>query len=197
MVGVSPPGCPHLLPGEPGLLPPAAKPLRIKEDILACTAAELNYGLAQFVKEVTRPNGERYEPDSIYYLCLGIQQVGVPSQPSPSLSSQWIGLFPGRAFLALLSRGLTMATKGSQAALWGGALERRLLPAPEILCPWKRGPARGMLGVASLTPWPFPLPVPVGEQPHGQHLHRPLLPDFCARAQQDAERLAAHGPAQQ
>jgi len=52
-----------------------AKPIRIKEDILACTAAELNYGLAQFVKEITRPNGERYEPDSIYYLCLGIQQV--------------------------------------------------------------------------------------------------------------------------
>ncbi|XP_042706944.1 zinc finger MYM-type protein 3 isoform X3 [Chrysemys picta bellii] len=50
------------------------KPMRIKEDILACTAAELNYGLAQFVKEITRPNGERYEPDSIYYLCLGIQQ---------------------------------------------------------------------------------------------------------------------------
>uniref|UniRef100_A0A8B9FAH0 Zinc finger MYM-type containing 3 n=1 Tax=Amazona collaria TaxID=241587 RepID=A0A8B9FAH0_9PSIT len=51
-----------------------SKPMRIKEDILACTAAELNYGLAQFVKEITRPNGERYEPDSIYYLCLGIQQ---------------------------------------------------------------------------------------------------------------------------
>ncbi|XP_071614063.1 zinc finger MYM-type protein 3 isoform X1 [Heliangelus exortis] len=50
------------------------KPMRIKEDILACTAAELNYGLAQFVREITRPNGERYEPDSIYYLCLGIQQ---------------------------------------------------------------------------------------------------------------------------
>ncbi|XP_063288829.1 zinc finger MYM-type protein 3 isoform X5 [Pelobates fuscus] len=50
------------------------KPMRIKEDILACTAAELNYGLAQFVKEIKRPNGERYEPDSIYYLCLGIQQ---------------------------------------------------------------------------------------------------------------------------
>lgn len=49
--------------------------MRIKEDILACTAAELNYGLAQFVKEITRPNGERYEPDSVYYLCLGIQQV--------------------------------------------------------------------------------------------------------------------------
>ncbi|XP_060688480.1 zinc finger MYM-type protein 3-like isoform X3 [Hemiscyllium ocellatum] len=50
------------------------KPMRIKEDILSCTAAELNYGLAQFVKEVQRPNGERYEPDSVYYLCLGIQQ---------------------------------------------------------------------------------------------------------------------------
>lgn len=64
---------------------PAAKPMRIKEDILACTAAELNYGLAQFVKEITRPNGERYEPDSIYYLCLGIQQVRgqLSGRPSP------------------------------------------------------------------------------------------------------------------
>lgn len=50
------------------------KPMRIKEEILSCSAAELNYGLAQFVKEVQRPNGERYEPDSVYYLCLGIQQ---------------------------------------------------------------------------------------------------------------------------
>ncbi|XP_041075815.1 zinc finger MYM-type protein 3-like [Polyodon spathula] len=50
------------------------KPMMIKEDILTSTAAELNYGLAQFVKEISRPNGERYDPDSIYYLCLGIQQ---------------------------------------------------------------------------------------------------------------------------
>lgn len=64
-------------------MPPAAKPIRIKEDILACTAAELNYGLAQFVKEITRPNGERYEPDSIYYLCLGIQQVRGPASARP------------------------------------------------------------------------------------------------------------------
>lgn len=56
--------------------------MRIKEDILACSAAELNYGLAQFVKEITRPNGERYEPDSIYYLCLGIQQVREALLPS-------------------------------------------------------------------------------------------------------------------
>lgn len=66
--------CPCRLLPEAAVLVSSAKPMRIKEDILACTAAELNYGLAQFVKEITRPNGERYEPDSIYYLCLGIQQ---------------------------------------------------------------------------------------------------------------------------
>uniref|UniRef100_A0A8C9SL89 Zinc finger MYM-type containing 3 n=1 Tax=Scleropages formosus TaxID=113540 RepID=A0A8C9SL89_SCLFO len=45
-----------------------------KEDILSCSAAELNYGLAQFVKEISSPNGEHYEADSVYYMCLGIQQ---------------------------------------------------------------------------------------------------------------------------
>lgn len=63
--------------------------MRIKEDILACSAAELNYGLAQFVKEITRPNGERYEPDSIYYLCLGIQQVREALLPSFLYSQTW------------------------------------------------------------------------------------------------------------
>ncbi|KAG7484204.1 hypothetical protein MATL_G00046790 [Megalops atlanticus] len=51
-----------------------AKRFKIREDILSCTAAELNYGLAQFVKEIASPSGEGYEPDSVYYLCLGIQQ---------------------------------------------------------------------------------------------------------------------------
>lgn len=56
---------------------------------MACTAAELNYGLAQFVKEITRPNGERYEPDSIYYLCLGIQQVREGLLPQVLHSQIW------------------------------------------------------------------------------------------------------------
>ncbi|XP_069747442.1 zinc finger MYM-type protein 2 isoform X2 [Narcine bancroftii] len=51
-----------------------AKSTQFKEDLLSCTAAELDYGLAEFVKEVRRPNGECYAPDSLYYLCLGIQQ---------------------------------------------------------------------------------------------------------------------------
>ncbi|XP_043573787.1 zinc finger MYM-type protein 4 isoform X5 [Chiloscyllium plagiosum] len=51
-----------------------SRPIKLKEDILSCTAAELSYGLCQFIQEVRRPNGEKYEPDSIFYLCLGIQQ---------------------------------------------------------------------------------------------------------------------------
>lgn len=51
--------------------------VKLKEDILSCTFAELSLGLCQFIQEVRRPNGEKYDPDSILYLCLGIQQVSV------------------------------------------------------------------------------------------------------------------------
>ncbi|XP_028251240.1 zinc finger MYM-type protein 4-like isoform X2 [Parambassis ranga] len=49
-------------------------PVEIKEDILQCHSAELNFALSRFIREVRRPNGESYSPDSILYLCLGIQQ---------------------------------------------------------------------------------------------------------------------------
>lgn len=52
-----------------------AKSVKLKEDLLSHTSAELNYGLTHFVNEIRRPNGENYAPDSIYYLCLGIQEV--------------------------------------------------------------------------------------------------------------------------
>lgn len=48
----------------------------LNEDVLQCTTAELSYGLCCFINEVKRPNGEPYSPDSLFYLCLGIQQVG-------------------------------------------------------------------------------------------------------------------------
>lgn len=47
----------------------------IKEDVLQCDSAELSFALSHFIKEVRRPNGEPYSPDSIFYLCLGVQQV--------------------------------------------------------------------------------------------------------------------------
>ncbi|XP_040612548.1 zinc finger MYM-type protein 4 isoform X3 [Mesocricetus auratus] len=50
------------------------RPMKLKEDILSCTFSELSLGLCQFIQEVRRPNGEKYDPDSILYLCLGIQQ---------------------------------------------------------------------------------------------------------------------------
>ncbi|XP_053564502.1 zinc finger MYM-type protein 2 [Bombina bombina] len=48
--------------------------VKLKEDILLHPPSDLNYWLSQFVNEVRRPNGENYAPDSIYYLCLGIQE---------------------------------------------------------------------------------------------------------------------------
>ncbi|XP_043073785.1 zinc finger MYM-type protein 4-like isoform X2 [Puntigrus tetrazona] len=48
--------------------------MTLKEDLLKCCTAELSYGLCKFISEVSRPNGEKYSPDSIFYLCLGIQQ---------------------------------------------------------------------------------------------------------------------------
>lgn len=49
--------------------------VELKEDVLQCTTAELSYGLCCFINEVKRPNGEPYSPDSLFYLCLGIQQA--------------------------------------------------------------------------------------------------------------------------
>ncbi|KAM6958747.1 zinc finger MYM-type protein 4-like [Aplochiton taeniatus] len=51
-----------------------SRPLELKEDILRCTTTELSYGLCRFVAELKRPNGQPYRPDSLFYLCLGIQQ---------------------------------------------------------------------------------------------------------------------------
>ncbi|KAF7250777.1 Zinc finger MYM-type protein 2 [Varanus komodoensis] len=52
----------------------STKTVKLKEDIVSHTPNELNVGLANFVNEIRRPNGESYAPDSIYYLCLGIQE---------------------------------------------------------------------------------------------------------------------------
>lgn len=43
-----------------------------KSELLQLTADELNYSLCLFVKEVRKPNGSEYAPDTIYYLVLGM-----------------------------------------------------------------------------------------------------------------------------
>uniref|UniRef100_A0A8C4EUV3 Zinc finger, MYM-type 2 n=1 Tax=Dicentrarchus labrax TaxID=13489 RepID=A0A8C4EUV3_DICLA len=50
------------------------KDSRTKSNLLSLSSEELNLALSRFVREVCRPSGERYSPDSILYLCLGIQQ---------------------------------------------------------------------------------------------------------------------------
>lgn len=42
-----------------------------KAELLQLTADELNYSMCLFVKEVRKPNGSEYAPDTIYYLVLG------------------------------------------------------------------------------------------------------------------------------
>ncbi|XP_069478684.1 zinc finger MYM-type protein 4 isoform X4 [Ambystoma mexicanum] len=64
----------HSAPQEPPEFNCGVRPMKLKEDILSCTFAELSYGLYHFIQEVHRPNGEKYDPDSVLYLCLGIQQ---------------------------------------------------------------------------------------------------------------------------
>ncbi|XP_051527024.1 zinc finger MYM-type protein 4-like isoform X2 [Myxocyprinus asiaticus] len=61
---------------QPNLETPkcGSRSMTLKEDLLNCSPAELSYGLSKFISEVRRPNGEKYSPDSIFYLCLSIQQ---------------------------------------------------------------------------------------------------------------------------
>ncbi|MCI4395437.1 hypothetical protein PGIGA_G00180420 [Pangasianodon gigas] len=63
--------------------------ITIKEDLLQCSTAELSYGLCKFVNEVRRPNGEKYSPDSIYYLCLGIQQHLFENSRMENIFADW------------------------------------------------------------------------------------------------------------
>ncbi|KAM6970580.1 zinc finger MYM-type protein 2 [Aplochiton taeniatus] len=54
--------------------PKPVVPSRSRTNLLALSSGELCLSLARFVQEVRRPGGERYSPDSVFYLCLGIQQ---------------------------------------------------------------------------------------------------------------------------
>ncbi|XP_032391770.1 uncharacterized protein LOC116701860 isoform X1 [Etheostoma spectabile] len=46
----------------------------LNEEVLCCSASELSDSLCCFIAEVKRPDGEPYSPDSLFYLCLSIQQ---------------------------------------------------------------------------------------------------------------------------
>nr|CAI5836371.1 unnamed protein product [Callosobruchus analis] len=50
-----------------------SKKFKFKTEILEMTPEELSTALCLFVKELRKPNGDEYAPDTLYYLCLGIQ----------------------------------------------------------------------------------------------------------------------------
>ncbi|XP_072136299.1 transcriptional regulator QRICH1-like [Mobula birostris] len=50
------------------------QPLRFQENLLSSAVAELNYGLCLMLKEARNPEGEVYDPDMLYYICLCIQK---------------------------------------------------------------------------------------------------------------------------
>lgn len=52
-----------------GVSIPPFKP--VKTELLACSMSELSFYLASFVNEITKPTGEMYYPDTIFYFCLG------------------------------------------------------------------------------------------------------------------------------
>ncbi|KAK2830722.1 hypothetical protein Q5P01_018653 [Channa striata] len=48
--------------------------VKLKENMLHYSAAELSSSLCCFIKEVKRPDGKSYSPSSLFFLCLSIQQ---------------------------------------------------------------------------------------------------------------------------
>ncbi|XP_054873571.1 zinc finger MYM-type protein 4-like isoform X3 [Amphiprion ocellaris] len=59
---------------QTGLGPISSHSVRLRADILRCSAVDLSHGLYRFIKEVKQPDGEPYSPDGLFYLCLGIQK---------------------------------------------------------------------------------------------------------------------------
>uniref|UniRef100_A0A8D0CYH5 TRASH domain-containing protein n=1 Tax=Sander lucioperca TaxID=283035 RepID=A0A8D0CYH5_SANLU len=105
---------------------PVANPVDIKEDILQCDSAELSYALSCFIREVRRPNGETYSPDSIFYLCLGIQQYlfmegRIENIFNDPLYSQFATKISGMLHLwkpKLLPNGGTASSRIVESYLW-------------------------------------------------------------------------------
>lgn len=91
------------------------RPVAIKEDVLLCDPAELGVALSRFVQEVRRPNGESYGADSVFYLCLGIQQVTQAGALATARDYQSLGWWLSGA--SKLSPSLGNSTCSPKAAL--------------------------------------------------------------------------------
>lgn len=124
---------------EPPRIFISARPMELKEDLLKCTTTELSYGLCCFISEVKRPNGEPYTPDSLFYLCLGIQQVRgaqhCPLSPRPGIAQTKPNRTPStKSFLDFLisSATFSLPAVSVRAQSRGEHLHRSVLQ--QVLC---------------------------------------------------------------
>lgn len=131
-------------------------PIDIKEDIIECNSVELSFALSLFIKEVRRPNGETYSPDSIFYLCLGIQQVHILSV---SLLPVWIHFVSNWCLLFLLIFWQYLFMKGRIENIFTDALYNQFaVEVTEMLRLWKPKPLRSgmILGILFMLNYLFP-----------------------------------------
>ncbi|KAJ8255823.1 hypothetical protein COCON_G00196870 [Conger conger] len=106
------------------------KPSRLKRNLLSLRAAELNYGLSRFVSEARRPGGESYAPDSIFYLCLGIQRYLLDNGRTEDIFSD--------PYYQLFGQELNRVLQGWQpsvlpdGSLWGRVEEQALWSSRQL-----------------------------------------------------------------
>ncbi|KAJ8409903.1 hypothetical protein AAFF_G00209440 [Aldrovandia affinis] len=106
------------------------KPARLKRNLLSLSAAELNCGLSRFVREVRRPGGEAYAPDSVFYLCLGIQRYLLDNGRTEDIFSD--------PFYQLFGQELNKLLQGWQpsvlpdGSLWGRVEEQALWSSRQL-----------------------------------------------------------------
>ncbi|XP_059205277.1 uncharacterized protein LOC131984472 [Centropristis striata] len=91
----------------------------LNEDVLRCSAVELNNSLCCFITEVKRPDGEPYSPDSLFYLCLGIQQFLFENGRLENIFSDLI--------YSKFSTHITKILKGFKPSAGGSCVEEEFL----------------------------------------------------------------------
>ncbi|KAJ8350950.1 hypothetical protein SKAU_G00260800 [Synaphobranchus kaupii] len=106
------------------------KPSRLKRNLLSLSGAELNYGLSRFVSEVRRPSGNPYAPDSVFYLCLGIQRYLLDNGRTEDIFSD--------PYYQLFGQELNRVLQGWQpsvlpdGSLWGRVEEQALWSSRQL-----------------------------------------------------------------
>ncbi|XP_011860644.1 PREDICTED: zinc finger MYM-type protein 3-like [Vollenhovia emeryi] len=134
--------------GKNAELEKQSTPLRkiklFKTDLLQLTADELNYSLCLFVREVKKPNGLDYAPDTIYYLCL--EYIVTRVEEEHLWECKQLGAHSPHVLLSTL---MFFNTKHFNLVT---VEEHMQLSFSHIMKHWKRNPAAQPAAVAGKVP---------------------------------------------